>query len=263
MRFARASSERIPWAAQSNVGLVRKQNEDYFLARPDIGLWILCDGLGGHQEGESASWVCAMTVADHVAAGVDLVGAVYQAHYKVWRLTYAKANQFDQCGTTVAALRVRDGRWEIAWVGDTRIWLYESKGFRQISRDHTVARQLLDWGEINPEEEQSHPDRNRLTQVVGISENPLDVGYKSGKWGGGHIFLLATDGLAYWNDPEKLAEILVRAPEPEVAVDRLTQASMAYGGKDNVSLIVVGQYRPRSFFSGNVFRRLPSRPKKL
>ena len=69
----------IVWAAESHPGMTRTNNEDYYLARPDLGLWVLCDGLGGHRKGERASWVCAMTIADQVAHGAGIVEAIYQA----------------------------------------------------------------------------------------------------------------------------------------------------------------------------------------
>ncbi|MFZ5572524.1 MAG: PP2C family protein-serine/threonine phosphatase [Thermodesulfobacteriota bacterium] len=244
----------ICWAADSNLGLMHRTNEDYYLIRPDLGLWVLCDGLSGHMEGESASWVCAMTIADNVAGNVDLVSAIHHAHWKVWRLTYNKSRTFNQCGTTVAALMIRKKKWQVAWVGDTRVWCYEKKKMVQITQDHTVARQLLNWGEINAEEAGRHPDRHRLTQVVGIGEKSLNVGSATGRWDGGQTFLLATDGLAYWNDPGKLALILEEAEHPGQAVSLLTRASIETWAKDDFTIIVVGPDLRTGFQPGKVLK---------
>ncbi len=230
----------ICWAAESNPGLNRSKNEDYYLIRPDLGLWILCDGMSGHMEGESASWVCAMTIADHVAGNVDLVSSIHHAHWKVWRLTYNKSKTFNQCGTTVAALMIRNHEWQVAWVGDTRVWCWHKKSFYQITQDHTVTRQLMNWGEINAEEARIHPDRHRLTQAVGIGEKTLNVGHAVGKWERDQVFLLATDGLIYWNDPQQLSQILSQADGPEAAVSCLAKASSDFGAKDDFTIIVVG-----------------------
>ncbi len=245
----------ICWAAESTLGMTHQTNEDYYLIRPDLGLWILCDGLSGHMEGESASWVCAMTIADNVAGNVDLVSSIHHAHWKVWRLTYNKSKTFNQCGTTVAALMIQNNKWQVAWVGDTRVWCYENKKMVQVTQDHTVVRQLMSWGEINAEEARHHPDRHRLTQVVGIGEKSLNVGYVSGRWDGDQTFLLATDGLAYWNDPQTLSRILSEAENPIKAVNLLCKASTESGAKDDFTIIVVGSDPHAGFQPGKILKK--------
>lgn len=245
----------ICWAAESNLGMTHRTNEDYYLIRPDLGLWVLCDGLSGHMEGESASWVCAMTIADNVAGNVDLVSAIHHAHWKVWRMTYNKSKTFNQSGTTVAALMIRKAKWQVAWVGDTRVWRHEKKKMVQVTQDHTVARQLLTWGEISAEEARRHPDRHRLTQVVGIGEKSLNVGFVSGRWDGDQTFLLATDGLAYWNDRQKLATILSQAENPGQAVDLLTKKSLEFGAKDDFTIIVVGPDPQAGIQPGKILKK--------
>lgn len=231
----------IAWAAESHSCMTHSNNEDYYLARPDLGLWVLCDGMGGHRSGQRASWVCAMTIADQVAHGSGLIEAVYEAHWAVWRMAANRSRGKGRCGTTATVLLIRGKRWQIAWVGDSRIWVCDRKSIRQITSDHTVARQLMKWGEITEQEAQVHPGKHRLTQAIGIGEETPEVGFDSGKWDGRQVFLMATDGMAHWDEPRKLFEILSNSKKPDQAVFALVEASLKHGAKDDISVVVVGK----------------------
>ena len=246
MKRSHYNQNRVLWAVETSSGLVRQHNEDYYIARPALGLWVLCDGLGGHAKGALASRVCAETVMKGVMQGKALEESVQCAHEAVKMMEAERSNVSGNPGTTVAALYIYGRTWEVAWVGDTRVWLYERGGIRQITRDHTVVRQLLDWGAITEEEATVHPDRHMLSSVVGIGEERLKVGINSGRWNSKQVFILGTDGMAHRDEPEVLSEIFSIFRNPDQIVGRLKTASLEKGGFDNFTIAVVG----RSFDNG-------------
>ncbi len=246
MKRSHYNQNRVLWAVETSSGLIRQHNEDYYIARPSLGLWVLCDGLGGHAKGALASRVCAEAVMKNVMHGKTLEDSVQCAHEAVKKMEAERSNVSGNPGTTVAALYISGRKWEVAWVGDTRVWLYERSKSRQVTRDHTVVRQLLDWGAVTEEEAKVHPDRHMLSRVVGIGDERLKVGINSGRWNSRQVFILGTDGMAYRDEPEILSEILSTFRNPDQVVDRLKTASFEKGGFDNFTIAVVG----RSFGNG-------------
>jgi len=235
------NQNQILWAVETSSGLARKHNEDYYIARPSIGLWVLCDGLGGHSKGALASRVCAETIVKGVLYGNTLEDAVQYAHEAVKRMEAERSSVSGNPGTTVAALHISGGKWQVVWAGNTRVWLYERGRIRQVTRDHTVVRQLLDWGAITEEEAKVHPDRHILNKVVGIGSKTLRAGINSGRWNSKQVFILGTDGMAHRDEPEILSEILTTFSNPDQIVARLKTASLDQGGFDNFTIAVVGR----------------------
>ncbi len=227
----------VQWAGKSDVGKVRTNNEDFWLAEPEIGLWVVCDGMGGHHAGEYASELAAKTLLKKVKEGFSLKDVIPIAHEAVCQLGQ-NPEKGKLPGTTVAALQVKKKQWHLAWVGDSRCWLLQQGQLNQLSHDHTVVQQLVDWGDITPEEAQNHPDRNRLSQAVGQEGKPPIVGKADGTLQAGMTFLLATDGMAHWNEPDTLAEVLA-ADDLQVVVNQLVADSLEAGGHDNVTCVVV------------------------
>lgn len=246
MKKSHYNQNRVLWAVETSSGLIRQHNEDYYIARPAFGLWVLCDGLGGHAKGALASRACAEAVMKGVIQGKALEESVQCAHEAVKMMEAERSNVSGNPGTTVAALYIYGRTWEVAWVGDTRVWLYERGRIRQITRDHTVVRQLLDWGAITEAESMVHPDRHMLSSVVGIGEERLEVGILSGRWNPRQVFILGTDGMAHRDEPERLSEILSIFRNPDQIAHRLKTASLEKGGFDNFTIAVVG----RSFDNG-------------
>ncbi len=233
-------------AGKSDLGLVRKNNEDYFLLKPELGLWLVCDGMGGHAGGELASKMAAETVAKEVASGQTLTQAILESHKQVCTIEVTEEMQKKRPGSTIVALKIDGDKWQMAWVGDSRGWLQQGSKIQQVSHDQTVVQQLVDWGDITAEDALSHPDRHQLSQVLGQEKKEMLVGTASGTLSTGNCFLLATDGLAYWNEPHKLAAIIKenRKENLEQVIDTLIQVSLDNGGKDNVTCVLV-QLKPR------------------
>ncbi len=243
---------KILWAVETNSGLIRSHNEDYYIARPAFGLWILCDGMGGHAEGAMASRVCAETIAHSIIQGKDLEQAIQLSHEAVHNLGKQATDHSGQPCSTVAVLLISKRKWTVAWVGDTRVWLFEKKKLQQITRDHTVVRKLLDWGVITEEEAKIHPDRHKVTRAIGIGNEHPEISIKTGVWNSDQVFLLGTDGMAYRDEPEILFNILIDTVNPDQIVDELAYASLQICGSDNFTIAVIGRSLENRFIQNAV-----------
>jgi len=226
------------YAGKTHVGRVRKNNEDCLLMLPDIGLYLVCDGMGGHSSGERASKLAVDTIAAEIQNGKGLTEAILVAHREIAALESAAEQMAGKPGSTVVALQIKGGSWQLCWVGDSRGWLLQQGKIEQLTVDHTVVQQMVNWGDISEEEALTHPDRNRLSQALGSRDEPPVVGCVDGALAPGMRFLLATDGMALWNTPLSLEEVLGTGSADRV-VDRLIELSLAEGGRDNVSCISV------------------------
>lgn len=225
-------------AASSDVGKVRKNNEDSYYCSEEQGLFIVCDGMGGHRGGEIASRVAVETIQESVASQRPLVDAVLDAHGAIMKIEGSSSSHRGRPGSTVIALQIKDGWWNLVWVGDSRAWLVEKGVIQQLTVDHTVVQQLVNWGDITAEEAMVHPEKNRLSQVLGQSEFVPVPGLVEGKLKAGMTFLLASDGMTFWDEKEKLKNILQEYSSRE-AVGKLVEESLKDGGHDNVTSLVV------------------------
>jgi protein phosphatase len=233
---------QVKAAGRSHVGRVRTDNEDALLLRPDLGLFAICDGMGGHQGGGEAARLAAATIEEAVAGGEALEAAVTRAHQAICRLDIRESGNSRRPGSTVVALQLIQDHWRLVWVGDSRAWLLRPKKFEQrleqLTCDHTVVQQMVNWGDLTPEEARIHPDRNRLSQALGMGDKAPVAGVRQGRLEPGLSFLLASDGLCHWDAPEQLATMM-RSGEPQAAIDALIACSLAAGGQDNVTCLIV------------------------
>jgi serine/threonine protein phosphatase PrpC len=231
---------RLNAAALSHVGNVRKANEDAMALRPDIGLWAVADGMGGLQHGQWAAHEVVtplMSLAlDGSGEDVERIGDSIQAANT--RIFSAAAEAGIQMGTTVAALRIRDGRFIAVWAGDSRIYLCRRGALVQLTRDHTQVQELVDAGLLAQEAARHHPNAHILSRAVGV-EPELRLDAVTDEIEARDVFLLCSDGLTcVVTDPE-IAERLNGFP-PDIASRRLLELALARGAPDNVTLIAVG-----------------------
>ncbi|MEM6546103.1 MAG: protein phosphatase 2C domain-containing protein, partial [Pseudomonadota bacterium] len=158
----------IPYAAKTHQGLKRGKNEDNFAVEPTMGLWVVADGVGGHSNGEVASKIACEVIVDQVSAGLTLSDSIAHAHKEVLAEIRAR-NAESNMGTTVVALQLNESRYEIAWVGDSRAYLYDGK-LTQLTKDHSAVNELLDRGVITPDKVAGHPQRHALSRSLGVSD---------------------------------------------------------------------------------------------
>jgi serine/threonine protein phosphatase PrpC len=235
-----ASSLRIEAAAQTHVGLVRHANEDSFCARPEDGLWAVADGMGGHAYGDWASKRLAdalerVDLPDNFEQACQAIAdAIHTANAEIWEEAERRAQQM---GSTVATLFVRDRRFAVLWVGDSRVYLARGDQLYRLTRDHTQVQEMIDRGLLQPEEAASHPRGHVLARAVGVGE-ALDVDGIVDEVEPGDVFLLCSDGLTGPVGDDELAELLVTG-DARPTLDRLIALTLERGAPDNVTAILV------------------------
>lgn len=229
-------------ATRTHVGKVRKLNEDSLLARGDIGLWAVADGMGGHDAGDFASRM----VVEHLALvpppadGRGFLTAVQDALTRVNTLLWDRAGAQENgrvIGSTVAAVLSFDGAYACIWAGDSRIYLSRAGRMQQLTRDHSLVQQMVDAGALSEEEARTHPDGNVITRAVGAGAS-LQLDVVSDSLQAGDKLLLCSDGLTKMLDDPEIAQALEREDIQKIADDLLEQ-SLERGGKDNVSIVIV------------------------
>lgn len=231
--------------ALTHIGLVRQRNEDALLDRPDLGLWAVADGMGGHQAGDfaSASIVTALAAIQPPpelgnfleAAATELV-AVDAA----LRARAANLGPTAVIASTVVVLMAGADEFACLWAGDSRLYRWrpgEPAGeLRQLTTDHSKVQEMIDAGLLLPEEAHRHPYSNIVTQSIGGGR--LEFGRLQDRIEPGDRFLLCTDGLTNMVADAEIAQELAIAPPRDAAL-RLRDHVLARGAVDNVTIIIV------------------------
>ncbi len=238
------------YAEQTHVGLVREQNEDSLASYPDLGLFVVADGMGGLSHGEVASRIATDTIgliiekydgewADSSAREDCMREAFDTAHHRI--VGCGKSMwPGKKVGTIGVALWLAGSKGIVCHVGDSRLYRWREKALEQITKDHTMVQELVDMGRLTPEEAETSPYAHKLTRALGIerSHEPetriIDVQTKD-------VFLLCSDGLYGLVGEDVLHDALqavTRNTIKEQAVF-LKDEALKRGGHDNISLILV------------------------
>ncbi|MFM8331543.1 MAG: PP2C family protein-serine/threonine phosphatase [Candidatus Methylumidiphilus sp.] len=235
------SKIKIDHACGTHVGLVRQGNEDAYFADPKLGLWVVADGMGGHQAGEVASAIVVQEVPLSVQQGDSLVDAIEMAHEMI-QMTSEQVRSSRHMGSTVVALQLEGLRYRIAWVGDSRAYLWNGKTLRCLTKDHSYVQTLLDMGMLLEDEVYTHPSRNVISQGLGVGGmvgNAVRVDQVEGTLALGDTVLLCSDGLTGDIRDYLIAEILATTRDNQKRLTQLIEAALAFGGADNVTVILV------------------------
>ncbi|MFZ0486377.1 MAG: protein phosphatase 2C domain-containing protein [Arenicellales bacterium] len=233
----RTSSPTYQYGLKTATGAVRELNEDSCLAEPEKGLWLVADGMGGHRTGDVASQIVRDTVADRIHQGSGLREAIKSAHEEVLKVAETREGSVGMGSTVVAAL-VDGVDYQVAWVGDSRAYLYDGN-LARISRDHSHVQDLLRAGAITPDEAVGHPGRHLLTRCLGVNaESTFEVGIASGRFVRGQEVLLCSDGLTDELSDSEIAEVLGSRATAQERVERLVNAAIQHGGRDNVTVVL-------------------------
>jgi type VI secretion system protein ImpM len=220
-------------AAASDAGRVRAINQDAFLERPDLGIWVVADGLGGHADGEIASRMVCDAFAG--LGGEPTLEALIEAgterlHQVNGHLVRAALRSRDgaRSGSTVAALLVRGSRLAAVWAGDSRVYRWRDGQLAQVTRDHNLAAagETLATG-----------DANVVTRAVG-GENTLELDVRRDRARPGDRYLLCSDGLTR-TVPDSRIESWMASGDAPAVVRGLVDAALAAGAPDNVTVVVV------------------------
>lgn len=225
------------------MGRVRSTNDDNYIARDDVGLWAVADGMGGHRGGDVASAIACETLGRSFTDGtVDgLVEAIEHANEAVYE-TGATDPDLTGMGTTVVALAVVDEQGDellaVANVGDSRVYRYSVGDLDQLTDDHSLVADLVRGGTLSPEEAAVHPQRNIVTRALGVNDRvPVDT--LTIEPVAGDRYLLCSDGLFNEVPEPGIAAVLHRVEDPAAAADELVRLAVDGGGRDNVTVVVV------------------------
>ena len=223
----------------THVGRVRDHNEDNYLADPAHGLWVVADGMGGAACGEVASAIVVEHIAEAIGSGLSLVQALSGSHHAVLQGVETGKGMAGM-GSTGVAMQLQNDAYDIAWVGDSRAYLWDGKQLRQLSRDHSFVQQLVDAGAISEEEALTHPQRNIITQSLGASQlDDVQVDAVHGRFHKGEQILLCSDGLTGEVSDAQIAQILSLDLTEQQKVDQLIQQACDNGGSDNVTAMLI------------------------
>jgi len=229
------------WAV-THPGAKRAHNEDAYVDRPDLGLWAVADGAGGHASGELASGMIAEALeaipsdlsASELLAEVRL--AIERTHVAL-REEAARRGPDVMVASTIVVMMARGDHFACLWAGDSRAYLLRAGAMRQITRDHSLVQELLEAGAIGPEEVENHPRANVITRAVGAELDEFVLDKVSYRLIAGDRFLLCSDGLCKTLPEAELASLLgaMDGVPPQALID----AALAANVSDNVTAVAV------------------------
>lgn len=222
----------------TDVGTVRKRNEDAFIDRSDIGLWAVADGAGGHGAGDiaSAAVVAALAALPEDLAPVEKLSEVRQrlseVHAELQR--QAESSESGVIATTVVAMLAHGEHFACLWAGDSRAYLLRHGVLTRITRDHSLVQELVDQGTLAAEDAEKHPQANVITRAVGGSGG-LELDKVSGKLEPDDLVLLCTDGLFKALPEEQIGILLMAGAGPQ----QLLASAIEARARDNVTAVLI------------------------
>lgn len=229
----------IEFGHLTHVGLRRSLNEDTYYGDGDLGLWLVADGMGGHACGEVASALAREAIVREVRAGTALEQAVRIADEEIIKAS-RRRNDALPMGTTVVAARIHGQHFDLAWVGDSRAYLWEAGQLTQLSRDHSYVQEMIARGNLTAEQARTHPRRSAVTQALGVTDPAhLNVATVTGELRPGMGLLLCSDGLTESVSDAAIARLLAEDCSAQECVDLLVASALDGGGSDNITAIVV------------------------
>lgn len=228
--------------AATHAGMADRLNEDAYVNRPDLGLWAVADGAGGHESGELASAEVSrlLQTIEVGLSGSDMLAAVRSRLEAAHGRLHTEAVQLGAgavVATTVVVVLARDDHFACLWAGDSRAYLLRGQALTRITRDHTLVQAMLDSGAITEGEAVDHPQANIITRAVGDGSDALELDKRTGQLVAGDRLLLCSDGLSKSLSEERLAELL--AGDYETGAERLIMAALAAQATDNVTVVTI------------------------
>jgi PPM family protein phosphatase len=246
----------LEFACDTDVGMVRHENEDYLAINQELGLAVLADGMGGYQAGEVASRLAVDTIlaklqarssqivlADvHASSGLChasllLQQAILHANQTIWQSACSQSH-YRGMGTTIVTVWFYGDQMSVAHVGDSRLYRLRDNELKSLTKDHSVLQQLIDVGLIEEKQAWHAPNKNLITRALGVKEQ-VEVDLQEHKVYAGDTYLLCSDGL---NDMLQDIDIFNILNQNSTALDiahQLIEKANQQGGKDNISVIVI------------------------
>ncbi|NMM65637.1 Stp1/IreP family PP2C-type Ser/Thr phosphatase [Clostridium sp. P21] len=231
----------------SDVGNVRKINEDSvgFYQSENFDIYVIADGMGGHNAGEVASKLAVDTTIDYIKSFISfidtesmketLTSGIKLANEKIFSLSKSK-DELNGMGTTITACLVKENNMIVANVGDSSCYIMRYGGIVKITKDHSLVQQLVDEGSITEEEAVSHPNKNIITRALGTNIN-VDIDIFDVDLSDALKIILCTDGLSNGVNLNEMYDIIM-GNNNQGACKQLIELSKLKGGRDNISVIV-------------------------
>ena len=221
--------------AATHAGTANRLNEDAFVNRPDLGLWAVADGAGGHESGEVASAEVA-GLLQTIDAGLSAAEMLLEVRSRL----HAEASRHGDgamVATTVVVLLARDDHFACLWAGDSRAYLLRDHTLTKITRDHSLVQALVESGTISEAEAIGHPQANVITRAVGADSDVLELEKRTGQLMAGDRLLLCSDGLSKTLPEERLAELL--SGDDATGAARLVMAALTAQATDNITAVTI------------------------
>lgn len=225
--------------AMTHQGAVRPRNEDALLNRPDLGLWAVADGAGGHGAGDVASRAIVEALAS-IPPGLTAAELLAQLRLRIAAVHRQLQEEAQRRGpghviaSTLVAMLARGGHFACLWAGDSRAYLLREGRLQRLTRDHSLVQDLMDQGFITEDEAANHPQGNVITRAVG-APGELGLDKATGPIGAADRFLLCSDGLYRTLDEATMATLLAGA-DP---ASSLVQQAVQRGARDNVTAVAI------------------------
>ena len=234
----------------TDTGALREMNQDYFFASDDpVGnlpnLYIVADGMGGHNAGDYASKCTTETVVSEIQNSFEknptiiIKKAIKTANAKIRKEASEHENLFGM-GTTLVTATIIGKYLQVSNIGDSRLYLLNKDGLRQITEDHSLVEEMIRLGGLSREDARLHPDKNIITRAIGANDE-VEADFFTEELETGDIVLMCSDGLTNRLEDKEIEAILLN-PEKEELIqkgDALIKAANENGGKDNIAVVLV------------------------
>ena len=238
----------MKFAIKSDVGQRRKVNEDaagYFESKNHIPLMMVCDGIGGHNAGEIASAMALMSIGQAwEKTEFNDIEEVYQ--WLIQKITeaneaiFARSAQYEDLygmGTTVVVASIIGNQLMIANVGDSRAYVLRNFQLKQLTEDQSLVNALLKSGEITPEEAENHPNKNIVTQSLGVTSS-VEIDFVRMTIKNEDTLILCSDGLSDMLSLEEIRNVMNHYSDVEQQVEKAVQEANEAGGRDNITVAI-------------------------
>ena len=237
-------------SALTDVGLVRNVNEDMYFASEDIELplFIVADGMGGHNAGEIASKLAVDIVKQYFNENLKelkdekklvtiIKNSIKKANSEIYK-TSKESKLFSGMGTTITLAYIFKGNIYIGHVGDSRAYIIQDNTISQVTEDHSLVQELVKNGSITIEEGKTHPQRNMITRAAGTSKD-IKVDMDKVKFTKGDILFICSDGLSNMVDDLEILGTFNKIPDIQTACEKLINKAKENGGKDNITIVAI------------------------
>ncbi len=226
-------------ASRTDTGVLRRINEDALLERPDIGLWVVADGMGGHDAGDAASSLIielldGFLTCPRLSAKVEqLESRLMEVNKRLQKLSRDHGGQ--TIGSTVAVLLIHGTLALCLWAGDSRIYRFRDGRLEKLIQDHTLVEEMVKQGLLDPEKARKHPQANLITRAIGAMD-PLYLDMEIYELEDQDIFLLCSDGLDKEVSVDEIEAAMAQTPIAELA-NSLVNLTLSRGARDNTTTI--------------------------